>query len=312
VYVLSLPFFFFLCYIFELYFIAETVNKSFRVIPFFIAAFLVFQACKKKEEKASLRSIYDQSVFAQVCLQAAQDEAHFSDFKRNPFFNLLWENLSEEEGRMWLGKIQDQYPFALEKMEQFRQMDAIGAPRVYAFDAIGPISASTLRLSFIASDIQKKVGDLSQLRVVQIGAAYGGLCKILHTIADFRSFTLVDLPEQLQLAKKCLEVLGVKNVIYLSPEELAEGEVYDLAISDRSFSEFNCSYQKLFFDRILSSSRCGYLLGRIFPKHFGVKAMNAEELKMEFQKMGRFSTWEMREPSPENEDYFIFWKGVKE
>lgn len=273
-----------------------------------VACLLFLANCQKKDEKALPRCIYDQTVFADVALRSIHDEGLFSHFKCNPFFNLLWENLNPEEGIVWLQKIYTQFPELLEKLDRFRENDAIGSPRAYSFGDVGVFSPSTLRLAAMAGDLQQRVGELSHLRVVQIGAGCGSLCKILNDLADFESFTLVDLPEQLALAKKCLEKLGVKNVAFLTPEELRRDAVYDLVISDLSFSEFNRSYQEVFFDRILSRSRYGYLHGRIFPKHFGVIALNADELKRRFEKLGKFSEWEMLEPAIDREDYFIYWK----
>ena len=200
----------------------------------------------------------------------------------------------------------------IEKLNLFRENDAIGSPRVYSFGEAGSFSPSTLRLVAIAGDLQQRIGNLSHLRVVQIGAGYGGLCKILDALSSFESYTLVDLPEQLALAKKCLEKLGVHNVVFLTPEALPKDAVYDLVISDLSFSEFNRSYQELFFDRILSCSNSGYLLGRVFPKHFGVVAWNADELKVRFEKLRKFSEWEMQDPAIDRENYFVYWKKKKE
>jgi putative sugar O-methyltransferase len=265
-------------------------------------------SCRKKEVKISPRCIYDQPVFAQVSLNAAEDEEQFSQFKKDPFFNLLWENHSAEEGEIWLQKIDDDYPFLKEMYEQFRRIDQFGSPRIYDFGRAGVFSPSTLRLIAMTGDLRVRVGNLANAHIVQIGAGYGSLCKILYDVFSFKSYTIVDLPEQLALAKKCLDKLEVKNVKFFTPEELPMGMVYDLAVSDMSFSEYNRSYQELFFDRILYRSISGYILGREFPKHYGIISMNSDELKMCFEKAGAFTEWEMQEPPNNREDYFIYWK----
>lgn len=232
-------------------------------------------------------------------------------FKQNPFFNLLWENLTYEEGITWLSQIQKQHSHLLKKMDQFRAIDTVGFPRTYAYDKVGNFSPSTLRLVAIAGGVQQKIGDLNNLHVVQIGAGYGGLCKILHDLYSFKSYTVVDLQEQLDLAKKCLETLGVHNVSFFTPDALPKALECDLVISDKSFSEFNRVYQELFFDRVFSHAQSGYLLGRNFPKHYGIVAWTAEELKKRL-KSRKLAEWEMQEPTLEKENYFICWKrGVK-
>ena len=146
---------------------------------------LLMAGCKKKEVTPPPRCIYDQPVFAEVSSKAALEEEAFSQFKSNPFFNLLWENLTAVEGAAWLQKIETQFPALVEKLNLFRENDSLGSPRVYPFGDIGSFSPSTLRLAAIAGDLQQRVGNLSHLRVVQIGADYGGLCKILHDLSPF-------------------------------------------------------------------------------------------------------------------------------
>lgn len=274
-------------------------------------SFLFLTSCQKKEGKESFRCIYDQPVFATMTLQAVHDEEMFSHFKQDPFFNLLWENLPPEEGHAWLLKIKEQFPYLIEKFNTFRENDKIGAPRVYPFEEIGLFSPTTLRTVAIAGDIHQKIGDLSHLRIVQIGAGCGSLCKILKDISGFDTYILVDLPEQLSLAKKCLTHWGIiERVLFITPEELPQKVPCDLVISDWSFSEFNRSYQKRFCDRIFSHSRSGYLLGHIFPKHYGVVTWKVEELKEKLKKTGNFSVWEIQEPSNDQENYFIYWKRI--
>ncbi len=269
---------------------------------------LLFAGCHKKEVKNLPRCIYDQAVFAEAALSSVRDDAEFERFKQNPFFNLLWENLSMEEGEQWLQIIEGQYSFLKEKFDLFRQSDQVGSPRVFAFGEAGMFSPSTLRLAAIAGELQSKLGSWEGQNVVQIGAGYGGLCKILHSISEFGSYTLVDLPDQLALAKRYLDGFGLKNVAFLTPDQLSKDASYDLVVSDMSFSEFNRSFQELFFDRILSRSRCGFLVGRIFPKHYGVVAWNADEVKTRFEKKGKLSEWEMQEPTLERENYLICFK----
>jgi hypothetical protein len=278
-----------------------------KTLVLFLSLAFFLPACHKKQERPSPRCIYDQPVLTQTVLQAVQDPVIFANFKQNPFFNLLWENFTAEEGAIWLRKLQEQSPSLMEKWDQVRLLARIGGPRTYSYEKIGTFSPATLRLMAIAADIQNRVENLNGLRVVQIGAGYGGLCKILHDLGTFQSFTLVDLPEQLALAKKCLEQMGIHGVRYATPEELSE-ENYDLAISDMAFAQFNRTYQKLFFEKALRQARFGYVLGRIFPKHFGVIAWNKEELEKHFEKLGPCVAWEMVEPTIDRENYFIYWK----
>jgi hypothetical protein len=277
----------------------------------FILSCLLMISCGKKETKNPPRCIYDQAVFTDAARSAVSDGACFVHFKQNPFFNLLWENLSEGEGAQWLKTIEEKYPFLKEKFEDFRAVDCIGSPRVFAYAEAGTFSPSTLRLIALGGELHSKMGDWRGLHGIQIGAGCGGLCSILHSISEFASYTVVDLPAQLELARKCLEGMKPMPIVYLTPQQLPQGAVYDLVISDRSFSEFNRSHQELFFDRILSCSHSGFLLGHVFPKHYGVVPMNFEELKERLQAMEQGLQWEAQEPTLEKNNYFIFFKKNK-
>jgi hypothetical protein len=268
--------------------------------------------CGKKEVKNPPRCIYDQAVFADAARCAVNNENCFVHFKQNPFFNLLWENLSEGDGHKWLKTIDENYPSLKGKFEDFRVVDCVGSPRVFEYGEIGTFSPSTLRLVALAGELQSRVGGWEGQRGIQIGADFGGLCTILHAISEFASYTLVDLPEQLALAEKCLKACGLTNVVYLTPEQLPKGACYDLVVSDRSFSEFDRTHQELFFERILSCANAGFLLGRVFPKHYGVVPMNLDELKRRFEKRGTFYKWEMQEPTLEDENYLICFKVFSE
>ncbi len=282
--------------------------KTLKFAIYLLLSGLIPAGCQKKEHKNPPRSIYDEKVFAEAALNATRNDEQFAAFKKNPFFNLLWENHSIEEGEQWLQTIERHYPFLKEKFEKIAESDQVGSPRVYTFKDAGHFSPSTLRFAAIAGEIQTKLGGWQGKKVVQIGAGYGGLCKVLHAISEFESYTLVDLPEQLALAKKYLETFGLKNVTYIVPEELPDLVRYDLALSDRSFSEFNGRYQKLFFDRIISTSDSGFILGWVFPKHYGVIPWNFNKLKRFFEKSGKFVHWEVQEPTLENENYLISFK----
>ncbi len=282
--------------------------KTLRFIIIYpVVCCFVIAGCKKNETKHSQRCIYDHAVFAEVSTKAVGDEQQFSQFKQNPFFNLIWENHPYEEGELWRRKIDHEYAFLKTQFEQFRKIDRIGSPRTYHFGDAGLFSPSTLRLVAMAGELRAKLDSFEPSHIVQIGAGCGSLCKILNEVFGFKSYTIVDLPEQLVLAKKCLEKLEVKNVKFCTPEQLSKEAIYDLVISDMSFSEFDRAYQEMFFERILCRSIFGYILGHEFPKHFGVIAMNVNEIKERFEKLGNLSEWELQGPSS-SRDYFIYWK----
>ena len=285
----------------------ETRMVFVRTCIFFcyvVALALFANGCQKKEEKATSRCIYDQPLFAEVFLQAANQEEQFLTFKRNPYFNLLWENQSQEEGERWLQKIQAEYPAILANLPKLRQNDKIGHPRTYFYQDAGVFSPSTLRLSALAGEILQRHGPLKEMDVVQIGAGCGSLCKILYEVSGFKSYTIIDLLEPLSLARKCLNEWGVENVTFLTVDELPNKVSSDLVISDLSFSEFDRPEQEKLIDRILKQAASGYLACRIYPKHFGVVPMSLQELSKQLKKSKNV---EILDSLKDREDYFVSW-----
>jgi hypothetical protein len=259
--------------------------------------------CQQRDTKkpAVLRCIYDQSVFADICRLAVADEKAFADFKRDPFYSLLYEGYSYEEGCESLRAIEQECPSLLAHLDNFRSSDLIGNPRTYDYGKYGTFSPTTLHHVQVAGMIQKKIGLQMGRRILQIGAEYGGLCKILHDLGLWDTYAIVDLPEHLALARKTLERHGISHVQFYTLDEVPDA--FDLVVSDVHFSEFSRPLQKMFIERILSRARAGLVLGHVFPKHFGVEPLNLNELKS-----CSLPQFEMHQTEGERANYYFLWK----
>ena len=253
-----------------------------------------------------MRCIYDQSVFTESCLKAISNEEFFASFKRDPFYSLLYQGYSFEEGAGFLQAIESDHPSLIAHFDAFRSSDAIGNPRTYDYGKHGIFSPTTLRHILIAGIIQEKMKDVGTEHIIQIGAEYGGLCKALHALSLWKSYTLVDLPEHLALARQVLEKQGISGVHYLTLDEIPVKGNYDLVISDYSFSEFARPLQKMCIERILFQARSGYLLGYPFLKHFGVDPFSPKELKALCLK--KIFSLDMHLDEGERADYQLVWR----
>ena len=280
-----------------------------RWFVFFIITSIVFfnLGCQKKggKKNSGLRCIYDQSVFAESCLKALADETVFTSFKREPFYSLLYQGYSFEEGLSFLDAIEKNHPSLLAQFDQFRTSDLIGSPRTYDYGKYGIFSPTTLHHIQIAGMIRDKTGGSCKSRVIQIGAGYGGLCKILHDLSLWNSYAIVDLPEHLALARKVLEREGIFGVEYINLDKIPLQGEYDLVVSDLSFSEFSRPLQKIFADRILLHARSGCILGHMFPRHFGVAPFTPDEIKGYLEK--KIASIELHQTSGERANYYFLW-----
>jgi hypothetical protein len=249
-------------------------------------------------------SVSDNKVYPGVCRSAASNEEAFAEFKRHPVYNLIHEYTTFEEGSAYLDCITRQDPDLLDKIERFRQNDRLGNPKTFDYEKIGALSPSTLRYIKMAGDLRRAFGDLTGMRVIEIGGGYGGQCKILSDLFAFESYTIVDLPDSLALARTYLDKLGVPNVRFRSPEELTAKESYDLVISDYGFSSCNGPVQKRLLERVFAQTKKGYLVCASYPKHFRVRPLAKEDLLKKLTALG-FSHQVLPEEPLMGKNHFI-------
>ncbi|HEY5234596.1 MAG TPA: putative sugar O-methyltransferase [Rhabdochlamydiaceae bacterium] len=264
--------------------------------------FLVPRSSKKKKA----RCISDHKVFTELCTKAAHQEESFKQFKRDPFFTLFAENTSVDEGRVCLELIRSRYPDLLAHIDQFRQNDHLGNPVTVPYD-IGTISPTTLHYMKVLGELRKEFGDLSNMRIIEIGGGYGGQCKIISDLFSFKNYTLVDLPETLELAQKYLNEQGVENVRFLTPDQLSKEEHYDLVLSTYGFSECNRSLQKSLFAQVLERSQRGYLDCNFCSKQFRVDPLSKNQLIETFKKRGFPFRILEEEPRRGKDNFILVW-----
>jgi hypothetical protein len=283
----------------------------FLIIPlFFINA-----GCQKPSGKKgpALRCIYDQSVFAACCREAVQEESKFQVFKRDPFYSFLYQGFSYEEGGEALREIEQKYPSLLTHMDKFRTSDLIGGPEVYDYVDFGAFSPTTLHHILRAGMIQEEMKQMtSASTIVQIGAGYGALCKILHDLGLWKTYAIVDLREHLELARKVLEHQGIHNVSFYAIDEIPSSLQCDMAISDLSFSEFSRPLQKRLIDQVLLHARSGLIWGHVFPKHFGVEPFTLHALEA-YLKKHKLSSFKLHKTEDERANFYFLWNNfIKE
>ena len=148
--------------------------------------------------------------------------------------------------------------------------DESGNPVLKDFSKLGKISANTLRyvmtLAFLRKHFSTK---LDNMTFVEIGGGYGGLCKVISCVVDFKSYTLIDLPSVVRLQRKYLEILGfdkddpdtpVRVVHFYDSENIDVDKEYDICISEYCISEFDIPGQEFYIDNVIGKSKNAYLL----------------------------------------------------
>lgn len=229
-------------------------------------ALIVFMPMSVAHAATGQTSIMDERVYRSVCAQAAQDPAAFASFRAHPVYQYGLEHVTYDQGLECLRIIQQRSAQFLTAFDRFKTSDLVGSPVCYEYETLGKIAPTTMRYIKIASDLQTLFGSLDGLSIIEIGGGYGGQCKILADLFNFKSYTIVDLPEPLALTKKFLSHCKVKNVRLVSPDEYIPGQQYDLVISNYAFSECCRDVQQKYIDEILVYAHAGYLTCNVLPQ----------------------------------------------
>jgi len=137
----------------------------------------------------------------------------FKEFKQNRYYSAIVGGQSDEDGAKWfIERIKNNDPVD-SKIETFKKNDTIGDPALYDSKEYGLIASSTLRYINSLLTIQEHLGDLNGKDIVEVGVGFGGLCYVLSSYYDLKSYRLVDLPNATLLALKCLAKLDVDNLV---------------------------------------------------------------------------------------------------
>jgi len=205
-------------------------------------------------------SISDRDDYNALCQNAADKTEVFAQFRKAAAYYPILEHVSYEQGKEYLRVIKEQTPELLDRIELFRSNDTVGNPVVYFYEGVGVISPTTLRYIKVASDLLLLFGpSLEGSSIIEIGAGYGGQCKILSDLFHFKKYTIIDLPGPLALTKKYLETQKVQNVIYKAFDESIAGQKYDLVISNFAYTECTQEMREKYDEEILAHSKRGYL-----------------------------------------------------
>ncbi len=252
------------------------------------------------------RSLIEETPYPAFCQQAADHEAAFAHFKREAIYQAVSETVKYQTGAEYLDLILLKDPNFASLFDKFRENDSIGDPITYNYGNYGWFSPTTLRYIKIACELKQKFGDLSQMHIVEIGGGYGGLCKILHDLGGFASYTIIDLPECNALAKKHLALLGIENVHFIDNNNLAQAQPYDLVISNYIFSQFDRMGQQAFIERVIKDTPNGYLTMNFISQH--LQSLSIEEMIRVLYQNKKTGVVEKEHPNTHADNVLITWK----
>ena len=222
-----------------------------------------------------LTSISDNGEYPALCAQAAREGSIFATFRRNPTYTEVLEHVTREMGQQYLEIIVQRG--LLEIAREVVLSDDVGDPVRFEYDGLGLASPTTLRYLKVYSDLQELFGDLSGMDIVEIGVGYGGQCRIIQSLDRPASYTLVDLPEVLELSSRYLQTAGIASNVRAIPNTAVGTLPNDLLISNYAFSELRRQVQEQYEADYLLTAKRGYLTyNSISPRSF--RGMTASEV----------------------------------
>ena len=186
-------------------------------------------------------------------------EQLFSNFRQpDEGYNAILEHVNIQQAEIYSKTIKNLYPNLLSKIEKFKKNDLIGNPLFFYDNDFGPISPTTLRYIKFAGDIQFNFQDLNDFHLIEIGGGYGGLVRILTDIFNFKSITMVDLKQPLNLQEKYLNKFDIK-IIKKTIEEDFEIEKNTLIISNYAWCECDAKTRKEYLNKIINKCKYAFM-----------------------------------------------------
>lgn len=246
--------------------------------------------------------MFDLSAYVHVptCMEAVDNDQVFDSFKKDRNFTTILEHTSKEASIVFLQRILDEFPKIVEKInwDKVAENDKFGSPILLEYSNVPSknklYSPSTIAYTFKALDILRhmKESNLNDVNILEIGAGYGGQCKMILDLAplfniNIESYTLVDLYYPNKLQKKYLSRLGYNDKIFYQAFELLEdGKVslnkFDYLVSIYALSEFTEQVRTIYLN-MLGSEYKYYILWNTPTSH----DMYADSLiEEEFPKTG--------------------------
>ena len=206
---------------------------------------------------------------------ASKHDEIFQNFKVHPTFSQIISNMVFPHDLPLFEEIltfilsEPNFKVTNEAREKILKHDALGNPQKisikipnYDTDSEREIicSPSYLRYLKVALDIFS-LFDTSKIKTVsEIGVGYAGQCSVLMNLFPITQYNLVDLPEVLALAERCLtEVNQTDGVRFIDGTHLYHDVPADFFISSFAFSELMRSVQDVYLEKIILKSKAGYI-----------------------------------------------------
>ena len=267
-----------------------------KIISLFLApAFLVASSITGNE-----------SDYLSICKAASSNSAHFKQFRSNRAIYRVIEGVPRHIGEHCIKRIPKEYLSQLSKLDHY---ECIGQPKRFNYPNVGSFSPCTLRYVMILADLKKRFGSLNTMNIAEIGGGYGGLCAVMKTFENYKSYTLIDLPPVLKLAETFLNKLKITNTHFISALDLQHLKSYDLLISNYAFSEIDAEHQLEYLDKLIKHVPRGYMVLNFISQSKKILSLSRKKVKEHLENAGHQVTIspEIPQTNPRKPNVLLTW-----
>jgi hypothetical protein len=195
--------------------------------------------------------MFDFGHYQNLCLAFASDDKLFANFRNEKIFRDMYEHVTYEQGLVYIDEAKKSFREVFEHIELLAN-DRVGNPIKEYYEELGfEVAPTTLRYLKVLADLIKLFGSLDGMDIVEIGAGYGGQCRMIHQMFTPKSYTIIDIPEAAKLIERYLREFAVY------PK--AQFKHYDLFISNYAFTEVSRVYQDMYKEKFIDKSDRGYI-----------------------------------------------------
>jgi putative sugar O-methyltransferase len=224
-------------------------------------------------------------IYLDWCNKYLEDDNAFETFKANQDYFKTFD-VDPDHGSIYKQMVEEQFEFDRDEyndlLERFKENDSFGAPKTYDYNG-HQFSPPTLRYIKDSFFIKSHLGDDPINRILEVGAGYGGLCKTLDVILDFKEYYFVDLAPAVKVQQKYLhqfECLNDKKLVFIPTTVDEKVEDIDLFISNYSLSECNFDIQMKYYDQYISQSKYVHIIYNYYTGDFN---KFADKLRTDFK-----------------------------
>lgn len=221
-----------------------------------------------------------------ICRKCIHDENIFNTFKIQPAYTRVLEHCSIDVAVIAIKELSKKIDLTKIDWTLVAENDKIGSPVLYNFkkymDSVKldnyMFSPSTIQYVYQAVDILTDFVEKDQkkdIKIVEVGGGYGGLCKTINVIAPIFGITiskyyLIDLPDVCTHQNKYLKQLGITNFVVVPFNTVESSKIiqeHDLFISIYALGEFTNDTILFYINNVIVYSNHVYIWWNLTKEH---------------------------------------------